>query len=161
MSMQQTYRRCASILLLTLVLILPGCSYFYNLNLEGKLLSGAEQTPVTDAKVTLVLLQSDLVSTTTDQQGRWKLKGSLHDSNFRPGEGKQYWLRQDRVKVRIETRGETYLVPCPRVALPRDGGEIYAFVMTVLDAHPEPKNETSQIEEFPLEAVKPVHSDNH
>ncbi|QDV19185.1 hypothetical protein Pan153_38480 [Gimesia panareensis] len=156
--MQQTYRRCGSILLLTLVLILPGCSLSYNLILEGQLLAGPQQLPVKDAKIILVIWNSDMASTVTDSQGNWKLEVNIGDVNFQSGKDGRYWLIKDRLKLRIEAEGTTYSVPCPRVPEPESGGEIYSFVMTVLDAHPEPESETPQVEELPLEAVKPSQS---
>lgn len=153
--MQQTYRRCRSILLLTLVLYLPGCSIAYELLLEGQLLSGAEQRPVQGATVTLILSNWKCASTITDAQGNWNLKEMLSESKFWPGKDDKRWTDPDELKLRIETGGQTCMVPCPRVAAPESGGEIYAFVMTVLKAHPEPEKQ----ETLPLEALKPVPSD--
>lgn len=153
--MQQTYRRCRSILLLTLVLYLPGCSFSYPLFLQGQLLAGAEQQPVQGATVTLLFRDQKYASTTTDAQGNWNLKVMLDDSEFWPGKEDLHWIKPDRLKLRIETGGQTCMVPCPRVAAPESVGDIYAFVMTVLKAHPEPEKQ----ETLPLEALKPVPSD--
>lgn len=153
--MQQTYRRCGSVLLLALVLLLPGCSYAYDLILEGQLLAGPEQSPVAAATVTLVNGNSDTVSTVTDQQGYWVLQDSIADINFEPWKDDRYWLKKDRLKLRIETADTTCFVPCPRVPEPKSGGEIYAFVMTVLDAHPVLIQADLPKGPLPLEAVKP------
>lgn len=153
--MQQTYRRCRSIFLLTVVLYLPGCSIAYELLLEGQLLSGAEQRPVQGATVTLLLSNWKCASTITDAQGNWNLKEMLSESKFWPGKEDKRWTDPDELKLRIETGGQTCMVPCPRVAAPESGGKIYAFVMTVLKAHPEPEKQ----ETLPLEALKPDPSD--
>lgn len=153
--MQQTYRRCRSIFLLTVVLYLPGCSIAYPLFLQGQLLAGAEQQAVQGATVTLILSNWKCASTITDAQGNWNLKEMLSESKFWPGKDDKRWTDPDELKLRIETGGQTCMVPCPRVAAPESGGEIYAFVMTVLKAHPELEKQ----ETLPLEALKPVPSD--
>ncbi|HCO21637.1 MAG TPA: hypothetical protein DIT97_00645 [Gimesia maris] len=151
--------RVVTLILVLSLLTLPGCSYFYDLFLEGQVLAGADQTPVSGAKVTLVIMNSDGATCVTDSQGRWELKDSLSDSWFVPGKDKKRWLKSDKIKLRIEAQGETYFVPCPRVAL-QDSYDCFGFVMTVLEIQPEPQVRELLPEFQPLEAVKPCHSDD-
>ncbi len=146
-----------TLILVLSLLALPGCSCFYDLFLEGQVLAGADQTPVSGAKVTLVIMNSDGATCVTDSQGRWELKDSLSDSWFESGKDKKRWLKSDKIKLRIEAQGETYFVPCPRVAL-QDSYDCFGFVMTVLEIQPEPEVRESLSEFQPLEAVKPCHS---
>ncbi|MEQ8636642.1 hypothetical protein [Gimesia maris] len=149
--------RVMTFMLVLSLLALPGCSYFYDLFLEGQVLAGADQTPVSGAKVTLVIMNSDGATCVTDSQGQWELKDSLSDSWFESGKDKKQWLRSDEFKLRIETDGKTYVVPCPRVAL-QDSYDCFGFVMTVLEIQPEPEVREPLPGFQPLEAVKPFHS---
>lgn len=151
-----TCRRLASFTCLALSLLtLHSCSIAYDLLLEGELLAGQQQLPVKNATVTLMIDNYDCVSTTTDQQGLWNLRESLSPTLFSPGKNDKNWTDSKQLMLRIEVNGQTWIVPCPRVSEPESGGEFYAFVMTVLDAHPEPVSEVPQVDELPLEAVKP------
>ncbi len=135
--------RVVTLFLVLSLLALPGCSYFYDLYLEGQILAGADQTPVAGAKVTLVFRNSDGASCVTDAQGRWELTESLSGTWFESGKDKKEWLKSDQFKLRIEARGKTYVVPCPRVAL-QDSYDCFGFVMTVLAVQPEPVEQTQQ-----------------
>ncbi|MCA9005206.1 MAG: carboxypeptidase regulatory-like domain-containing protein [Planctomycetaceae bacterium] len=147
------------LVLIVFLLTLPGCSFSYELFLEGQVLAGADQSPVAGAKVTLVLMNSDEVTCVTDSQGRWVLKKSLNDIWFESGKDKKQWLRSDEFKLRIEAREETYFVPCPRVAVQKSG-DAFGFVMAVLEVQQEPEVREPLPEFQPLEAVKPCHYDN-
>lgn len=143
-------RHILALCLILLLLGFVGCSYFYDLHLEGELLSGPAKTPVSGATVTLYSGTHDYGSCTTDKEGKWVLTESIHDSAFRKDRDGKYRLyvnASSSLRIRIITNKKAYIVPCPRVAIPESGSDIYAFVLTVLQVEPE--------EEIAEKEVKP------
>lgn len=140
--------------IMVLLVLSPVCIYGcgYDLHLEGKLLNGPDQTPIPGAKVTLFTGDWDFVSCSTDGQGKWKLQQFFSQINFEQDAEGRDWLKEDPVapiSIRFEADGKTYVVPCPKVAAPESGSDIFAFVLTVLDV--EPKVKPSEIAEKEIE----------
>ncbi|MFN0197835.1 MAG: hypothetical protein ACKVT0_13910 [Planctomycetaceae bacterium] len=130
-------RRLIVIHLLACSAIISGCSYKYDLHLEGQIVRGKKQTPVEGAKITLFAGSEEYETCESNRNGRWKLRHALDESDFESTQNGKKRLRTETefpLSIRIETKDDTIVIICPNVAIPESDRDIHAFVLAVLNA---------------------------
>ena len=140
-----TKHQIGAMLLLSLVLI-AGCSYAHDLHLDGQVLLGAESEPVAGATITLFAGAMDYATTKTDAEGLWSMTHSLSDGEFELSSEKKRQLRIDDehpYQIRIAFDDREVIAPFPRVSVSDMTHDIFASVLTIIDAEPQHNADTT------------------
>ncbi len=124
------------LILVALCLALSGCSFVYNIHLDGQVLAGADHLPLANAKITIFRGTSEMATATTSASGRWSVVFTVSDNLFLADSAGRYVMGGGNPRspeLRVELGGKQTVVPFPLVYEPKSGKDIFTSVLLVLE----------------------------
>jgi hypothetical protein len=122
--------------LVGLIVAMSGCSYAYDVQLDGQILVGTDHLPLANAKIAIFHGTRELATATTSATGQWSVVFTVSDHLFLvDSQGREVMGggRAQSPELRVEVGGKQTVVPLPLIHQPTSGRDIFTSVLLVLE----------------------------